>query len=130
MQQPRGSGSGNARRQRMGALRQHCAGINACGDAMDADAGRPRPFLQGPKVGDGAAMARQQRRVDIHPSQRRQSECLQCENLIEMKGENNIGPRRRQGRVTGRAIHILNLKQRNAVRARDARKAMALASCQ
>jgi hypothetical protein len=57
----------------------------------------------------------------------RQSECVQRENLIEMKGENNIRPRRGQGRVAGRTIHILNLKQRNAMRARDARKAMALA---
>jgi len=130
MQQPRGGGSGNAGRQRKGALCQHFAGINARGNAMDADAGRPRPFLQGPKGRDRAAMARQQRGMDIHPTQRRQSERLKRENLIKMKGENNIRPRRRQSRVTGRAIHILNLQQRNAVRARDARKAMALASRQ
>ena len=130
MQQPRGGGSGNTGRQRKGALCQYVAGINARGDAMDADAGRTRPFLQGPKGRDRAAMAWQQLWMDIHPTQRRQSECLQCENLIEMKGENNIRPRRGQGRVAGSAIHILNLQQRNAVRARDARNAMALASRQ
>ena len=127
MQQPSGGGSGNARWQRMGALCQHVAGINARGDAMNADAGRPRPFLQGPKGGDGAAMAGQQRGMDIHPTKRRQSERFQRENLIEMKGDNNIGPRCLQRRVAGSAIHIRNLKQRNAMRARDARNAMALA---
>ncbi len=108
----------------MGALCQHVAGINARGDAMDADTSRPRPFLQGPKGRDRAAMAWQQRGMDIHPTKRRQNERLKRENLIEMKGDNNIRPRRRQGRVTGSAIHIRNLKQRNAMRARDARKAM------
>jgi hypothetical protein len=86
MQQPRGSGSGNARGQRMGALCQYVAGINARGNPVDADAGRPRPFLQGPKGRDRAAMAWQQRGMDIHPTQRRQSEHFQRENLIEMKG--------------------------------------------
>ena len=108
----------------MGTLCQHVAGINARGNPVDADAGRPRPFLQGPKGRDWAAMAWQQRGMDIHPTHRRQSECLQRENLIEMKGENNIGPSGLQRRVAGRTIHILNLKQLNAVRPREIRKAI------
>lgn len=108
----------------MGALCQYVAGINARGNAVDADAGRARPFLQGPKGRDWAAMAWQQRGMDIHPTTRRQSQCFQRENLIEMKGKDHIGPCRPQRRVAGRAVHILNLKQRNAVRARAIRKAM------
>ena len=109
----------------MGALCQHLAGINARGNAVDADARGPRRFLQSPKGGDGAAMARQQRGVDIHPTHRRQSERFQRKNLIEMKGKDHIGPRGQQSRVTGWAIHILNLKQRNAARVRHIRKAVA-----
>ena len=108
----------------MGALCQYVAGINARGNPVDADAGRPRPFLQCPKGRDRAAMAWQQRGMDIHPTQRRQSECFQRENLIEMEGENNIWPSGLQCRVAGRTIHILNLKQRNAVRPREIRKAI------
>ena len=108
----------------MGALCQHLAGINARGNAVDADARGPRRFLQSPKGGDGAAMARQQRGVDIHPTHRRQSERFQRKNLIEMKGKDHIGPSGLQRRVAGRAIHIPNLKQRNAMRARDIRQAM------
>ena len=62
--------------------------------------------------------------MDIHPTQRRQSECVQRKNLIEMKGKDHIGSRRLQCRVAGRAVHILNLKQGNAVRPCEIRQAI------
>ena len=66
---------------------------------------------------------RQQRRVDIHPTKRRQSQRFGHENLVKMKGENHIRPRGLQSRMAGRTIHILNFQHGITLRARKARDA-------